>query len=153
MTKSLVFESENEVIAAAVKFMEERATYKGDPLSSPAQSRKILQLMIGDRESEVFTVLFLDSQHHLIKSEEMFRGTIDGSAVYPREVVKSALSFNAAAVIFGHNHPSGVVEPSAADKRITERLTNALALIDVKVLDHLIVAPDTSYSFAEAGLM
>lgn len=104
-----------------------------------------------DHEHEVFNVVYLDSQHMVLANEEMFRGTIDGSAIYPREIVKACIRHNAGAVIFHHPHPSGVCEPSSADRRITERLTSALALIDVRVLDHFITGNGESYSFAENG--
>jgi len=106
-----------------------------------------------EHEHEVFNVVFLDSQHSIIANEEIFRGTIDGAAIYPREIVKACIQHNAAAVIFHHPHPSGVCEPSLADKRITERLTTALATIDVRVLDHFITAKGEHYSFAENGQM
>jgi DNA repair protein RadC len=102
---------------------------------------------------EVFACLFLDNQHRVIAFEELFRGTIDGASVYPREVVKKALAANSAAVIFAHNHPSGVAEPSEADKHITQRLRQALGLIDVRVLDHFIVGEGRPFSFAEHGLI
>ena len=113
----------------------------------------MLRLRIGDKEREVFCVAYLDSQHCLIGVDELFYGTIDGAAVYPREVAKSALANNAAAVCFGHNHPSGAVSPSEADKRITKRLQDALSMLGIRVLDHIIVSPKESYSFAEHGLM
>jgi DNA repair protein RadC len=147
------FNSKKEVIAAAIQFVEEKARYTTDPLSSPKAMSDMLRLRIGDREREVFCVVYLDSQHSLINVEELFYGTIDGAAVYPREVAKSALAHNAAAVCLGHNHPSGVADPSAADKRITERLKDALALLDIRVLDHIIVGPKDTYSFAENGLI
>jgi DNA repair protein RadC len=147
------FTSKNEVIAAAIEFVEEKARYTTDPLSSPSAMSDMLRLRIGDSEREVFCVIYLDSQHRLIEVEELFYGTIDGAAVYPREVAKSALARNAAAVCFGHNHPSGQTDPSTADKRITERLKSALGLLDIRVLDHIIVSPNDSYSFAENGMM
>ncbi|MBG7617343.1 MAG: hypothetical protein IZT57_03090, partial [Chloroflexi bacterium] len=104
-------------------------------------------------EREIFCVLYLTSQHQLIEVEELFMGTIDGAAVYPREIAKAALRRNAAAVILGHNHPSGTTEPSAADKRITERITSSLGLLDIRVLDHVIVATNGAFSFAEEGLI
>ena len=104
-------------------------------------------------EHEVFAVLFLDSQHRLIEYVEMFRGTIDASPVYPREVVKEALRLNAAAVIFAHNHPSGMPEPSHADKAITVRLKEALAMVDVRTLDHIVIGSEDTASFAERGLL
>lgn len=102
---------------------------------------------------EVFLALFLDTRHRLIASEELFQGTLDGASVYPREVVKRALHHNAAAVIFAHNHPSGVAEPSADDERITRRLRDALALVDIRVLDHLVVGAGEAVSLAERGLL
>jgi len=122
-------------------------------LSSPQHTRRFLQHHLGARQREVFSCLFLDSQHRLIRCDDLFHGTLDGAAVYPREVVARALQYNSAAVIFAHNHPSGVAEPSAADKRITERLQAALALLDIRVLDHIIVGRGHEYSFAEAGLL
>ena len=98
-------------------------------------------------------MLYLDNQNRLLKSKELFRGTIDGAAVYPREVVKVALHFNAAAVILAHNHPSGITTPSEADKHITQRLRAALALVDIRTLDHVIVGQGAPYSFAERGLL
>lgn len=106
-----------------------------------------------NREHEVFSCLFLDNQHRLIAFEELFRGTIDGAHVYPREVVKRALQLNAAAVIFAHNHPSGSPDPSQADKSITSKLQHALAVVDIRVLDHIIVGGGNAYSFAENGLI
>lgn len=122
-------------------------------LSSQAKVRDFLSLTIGHLEHEVFVVLFLDAQNRLLVSDELFRGTLTQTSVYPREVVKRALRFNAAAVIFAHNHPSGVAEPSRADELLTAGLKQALALIDVRVLDHLIVAGRTTMSFAERGLL
>ena len=101
----------------------------------------------------MFACLFLDNQHRVIHLDQLFRGTIDGASVYPREVVKKALHHNAAAVIFAHNHPSGISEPSPADKQITEKLKQALALLDIRVLDHFIIADGQPYSFAEHGLI
>ena len=124
-----------------------------DVLSSPESTRLFLQHHLGGRSREVFSCIFLDSQHHVICCEDLFMGTLDGAAVYPREVAVRALQYSAAAVIFGHNHPSGVAEPSAADKRITERLQTALTLLDIRVLDHIIIGRGKGYSFAEAGLL
>lgn len=124
-----------------------------DILSSPQHTRRFLQLHLGARQREVFCCLFLDSQHRLIRCDDLFWGTLDGAAVYPREVVVRALQYSSAAVIFAHNHPSGVAEPSAADKRITHRLQAALELLDIRVLDHIIIGRGQEYSFAEAGLL
>lgn len=124
-----------------------------ESLTSPAAVRVQLRMAIGNLEHEVFVVLFLDAQNRLIAMEELFRGTLTQTSVYPREVVKRALARNAAALIFGHNHPSGVAEPSVQDQALTRTLAEALALVDVKVLDHFIVAPGACMSFAERGLL
>ena len=120
---------------------------------SPGVVRDYLQLQLADRPHEVFAVLFLDAQHRLIRFEEMFRGTLSQTSVYPREVLKQALALNAAAVILTHNHPSGVAEPSRADEHLTRQLSAALALIDVRVLDHVVVGREGSVSFVERGLL
>ena len=125
----------------------------GDVLSSPTQTRRFLQHHLGSHAREVFSCLFLDSQHRVLRCEDLFFGTLDGAAVYPREVAVRALQYNAAAVIFAHNHPSGVAEPSSADRRITERLCSSLALLDIRVLDHIIVGRGREFSFAEEGLL
>ena len=125
----------------------------GEVLTSPAQTRRFLQYHLGARDREVFSCLFLDSQHRLLRCEDLFLGTLDGAAVYPREVAVHALRYRAAAVILAHNHPSGVAEPSTADRRITERLCSALALLDVRVLDHIIIGRGPAFSFAEQGLI
>jgi DNA repair protein RadC len=125
---------------------------RGDALSNPAQTRRYLAMRLRDYAFEVFAALFLDNRHRVIALEELFRGTIDGASVHPREVVRRALHHNAAALIFAHNHPSGVAEPSEADRHITRRLKDALALIDVRVLDHFVIG-DEVVSFAERGLL
>lgn len=122
-------------------------------IGSAQQAKDLCQLSIALEEREVFGVMFLNAQHQLISFDILFKGTIDASAVYPREVVKAALLKNAAAVIFTHNHPSGSTEPSESDKTITKQLTCALSLMDVRVLDHVIVAQQGTYSFAENGLI
>ena len=119
---------------------------------SPARVREYLQLEIAHREQEIFMVLFLDAQHQLIAAEEMFKGSLSQTSVYPREVVKRALAHNAAAVVLAHNHPSGCAEPSSADAHLTQVLRNALALVDVRVLDHFVVTGNTVTSMAERGL-
>lgn len=126
---------------------------RGDALSSPRAVRDYLQLLLGVRQQEVFLVLFLDTQHRVIASEELFHGTLGQTSVYPREVVKRALAHNAAAVILAHNHPSGVAEPSQSDRMLTDALKQALSLVDVRVLDHFIVAAGKTLSFAEKGLI
>lgn len=130
-----------------------QALRRADALTSPAQCARYLRLRLRRREREVFAVVFLDSQHRVIEYEELFQGTVDGTTVHPREVVRAALKHNAAAVILAHNHPSGVAEPSQADVRITERLRQALSLIDVRVLDHLVVGDLEVTSLAERGML
>ncbi|OOZ39900.1 hypothetical protein BOW53_09885 [Solemya pervernicosa gill symbiont] len=125
----------------------------GDALTSPDQTRQYLTAQLRDYQHEVFAALLLDNRHQVIRFVELSHGTIDGASVHPREVVKTALSFNAAAVIFAHNHPSGIAEPSQADQRITEQLKAALALVEIRVLDHLIIGNGESHSFAEHGLL
>ena len=122
-------------------------------LTSPGAVRDFLRLSIASREHEVFVCLWLDAQHRVIASKELFRGTLTQTSVYPREIVKAALAANAAAVIFAHNHPSGAAQPSQADELLTRNLKEALALVDVKVLDHFIVAGNQAISFAERGLL
>ena len=124
-----------------------------DALSSPQAVREFLRLSLAGRAHEVFLVMFLDSQNRLLGSEELFRGTLTQTSVYPREVVKTALRYNAAGVIFAHNHPSGVAEPSRADELLTQTLKQALALVEIKTLDHFIVAGSRTISFAERGLL
>jgi DNA repair protein RadC len=136
----------------ARRHMEE-VLRKGDAITSPTITRTYLTSRLRGYAHEVFACLFLDNQHRVIEYEELFRGTIDGASVYPREVVKRALGLNTAAVIFAHNHPSGIAEPSEADKHITQRLKQALNLIDVRVLDHFIIGEGTAFSFAEHGLI
>ncbi len=125
----------------------------GDLLSSPELVRQYLSAQLRHQPREVFAVLFLDNQNRLITYEELFFGTIDGAAVYPREVVRRAMVHNAAALILAHNHPSGIAEPSQADQRITQRLQAALELIDVRILDHMVVGDLEVVSFAERGLI
>src|SRR5262245_1063432 len=122
-------------------------------LTSPGAVRDYLRIAIGGRPYEVFVCIWLDAQHRVIKFDEPFRGTLTQTSVYPREVVKMALQTNAAAVIFAHNHPSGVAQPSQADELLTHNLRDALALIEVKVLDHFIIAGNQAISFAERGLL
>lgn len=122
-------------------------------LTSPGSVRDYLRLSLSHREHEVFLCLWLDAQHRVLEAEELFRGTLTQTSVYPREVVKKALRVNAAAVIFAHNHPSGVAQPSQADELLTRNLKEALALVEVRVLDHFIVAGNQAISFAERGLL
>ncbi len=126
---------------------------RGDALSSSQATRAYLSAQLRGYSYEVFACLFLDNQHRVIVLEELFRGTIDGASVYPREVVKRALFHNAAAIIFAHNHPSGVNTPSQADKHITNKLQQALMLFDIRVLDHFIIGDGQPYSFSEHGIL
>ena len=142
----------DEVLHHARRVLSHRVR-RGATLSSPQAVKDHLRLQIGLLEHEVFTVIFLDSQHRLLALREMFRGTVTQTSVYPREVVKEALALNAAAVILAHNHPSGMAEPSRADEFITQTLKTALALVDVRVLDHFVVAGADVVSFAERGLL
>ena len=122
-------------------------------LATPEAVKDYLKLHFAGREYESFVVLYLDAQNCLIEVEELFRGTLTQTSVYPREVVKSALRFNAAAVMLSHNHPSGSVTPSRADEHLTQTLKAALALVDIRVLDHLVIAASNAFSFAEGGLI
>jgi DNA repair protein RadC len=126
---------------------------RGDVLDSPQATRDLLGMRMGHLSHEVFACLFLDNQHQVIHYEEMFRGTLDGASVYPREIVKRALELGAKALIFAHNHPSGIAEPSQADRDLTRRLQEALDLVDIRVLDHFIVGDGQPLSFAERGLL
>jgi DNA repair protein RadC len=125
----------------------------GDALRSPGAVRDFLRLTLIGRDHEVFVVVLLDAQNRVLACEELFRGTLTQTNVYPREVVKCALARNAAAVILAHNHPSGIAEPSHADEVLTQSLKQALALVDIRVLDHFIVAGNAALSFAERGLI
>lgn len=126
---------------------------RGDALGSPDDTRRFLLARLRDYPHEVFACLLLDNRHRVIAFEEMFRGTIDAASVYPREVVRLALTRNAAALIAAHNHPSGVAEPSRADELLTRRLKDALALVDIRLLDHFVVGDGEAISFAERGLL
>jgi DNA repair protein RadC len=141
----------------AVMEMARRALAQGlqaaPVFDSPSAVKDYLALQIGGREREVFAVLFLDAQHRLVAFEELFQGTLSQTSVHPREVVKRALALNAAAVVLGHNHPSGLAEPSRADEFLTQTLRQALALVDVRVLDHIVVGRGQVVSMAERGLM
>jgi DNA repair protein RadC len=145
--------TEDNIVAKALAILKERIRIPGVSISSPDDTIKYLTLKLAECEHEKFCVMFLDNRHRLIAFKEMFHGTIDGASVHPREVVKLALQFNAAAVVFSHNHPSGDPEPSRADKQLTGRLVDALALIDIRVLDHIIIGGIQSVSFAGRGLL
>ena len=140
-------------ILEAARQVVEKKMQRGASFSSPAAVKDYLRVKLAGFEHEVFAVLFLDTRHRLIDYVEMFHGTIDAADVHPREVVKAALRHNAAAVIISHNHPSGNPEPSGADEALTKRLKDALALVDVRTLDHIIVAGVRTTSFAEHGLI
>ena len=142
----------DQILEAARQAIEHKMQ-RGASFSSPVAVKEYLRAKLAGFEHEVFAVLFLDTHHCLIEYAEMFRGTIDSASVYPREVVKQALRLNAAAVIVSHNHPSGNSEPSAADKAMTSQLRQALALVDIRTLDHVIVAGTRTTSFAERGLL
>jgi DNA repair protein RadC len=143
--------AQQSVITKALNLVQERAASEGDFMTSPSDTLDYFRLFYaGKHEREHFALMLLDSQHRVLECSVIFSGTIDGASIYPREIVKAALYANAAAVILAHNHPSGQPEPSAADKRITERIKSALALLDIRVLDHIIVG-DSCYSFAESG--
>lgn len=145
--------AEPEAVLLEAKRVIARKFRRGRALTSPALAKEALIFELADREHEVFGMICLDNQHRIIESVELFRGTIDGASVFPREVVKTALDANAAAVMFYHNHPSGVAEPSQADQQITQRLKQAFALIEVRVLDHFIIGGTEAYSFSESGLL
>jgi DNA repair protein RadC len=145
--------SEQKIIKRALNILEARMQRPDYVVRHNEDAQSFLRLQMSELEHESFQVMFLNNQHGLIKLKELFRGTIDGASVYPREVVKATLQFNAAAVIFAHNHPSGKCEPSAADRHITQQLRDALSLIDVRVLDHIIIGDKETYSFAEHGLI
>lgn len=145
--------SDADIINQALSILENRLKEPQQTLTSTNEVRDFLKLQFNQMEHESFRVMFLNTQHRLIALEELSRGTIDEAAVYPREVVKAALKFNAAAVVLAHNHPSGLTDPSEADRKITQRLKDALALVDIRVLDHFIIADNETYSFAEHGMI
>ena len=140
-----------EEVAAA--YVECTAGTVGSTIRSPDDTSQFLMARLGTLEHESFCAIYIDNRHRVIAFEELFRGTIDGTSVYPREVVKEALKYNAAAIILAHNHPSGVAEPSQADERITTRLKAALELVDIRLLDHLIVGAGTNVSLASRGIL
>src|SRR6202166_261680 len=142
-----------DVLDRAQALIAQRFRSGAPVLSAPDRTREFLRLKLGTLEHEVFAVLFLDKRHRLIEYVELFRGTIDGASVHPREVVKLALAKNAAALVLAHPHPSGVAEPSQADELITQRLKEALALVDVRLLDHCLIAGGVATSFAERGVI
>lgn len=147
------YNSDDDIIAKALVILESRMGVREAVLTRSQATKDFLRLRMAELEHEVFCAVWLDSQHRVIKVEELFTGTIDGAAVYPREVVKKCLRHNAAAVIFAHNHPSGLAEPSQADVTITRRLIAAMDTIEVRVLDHIVVGGVGIVSFAERGLL
>jgi DNA repair protein RadC len=144
---------EDWIIRQAISLLEHRLFKAGSCLNSPAAVRDYLRLKLVAEPNEVFAAVFMDSQHKVLAYEPLFKGTVDQTSVYPRVVIQRALALNASALILAHQHPSGVTEPSAADRALTDRLKAALAMVDVRVLDHFIVGEGTPYSFAEAGLL
>jgi len=160
--QEMVCENEAQYVPAPIisaakelfaRALEEDISIHPISFNSPNVVKDYLRLVLGGRQQEVFMVLFLDAQHRLIASEELFHGTLTQTSVYPREVVKRALIHNAAAVMLSHNHPSGLAEPSSADRSLTEALKQALGLVDVRVLDHIVIGEQEALSFAERGLI
>ena len=143
--------SEDRLVAEVARILEARIV--GAELTKPNDAREFLRLRLGPLEHEAFSCLFLDTRHRVLEFSVIFRGSIASATIHPREVVKDALKLNAAAVIFAHNHPSGVAEPSAADMAITRKLVEALTLVDIRVLDHIVVGHAVEASFAELGLL
>jgi DNA repair protein RadC len=144
---------EDAIIANAIDILSRRLSSAGPAMGSPGAVKSFLTLKLAEQEREVFSALWLDARNRLIAYEAMFFGTLTHTSVYPREVVKAALKHNAASLIVAHNHPSGDPEPSAADRTLTDALKSALALVDVRMLDHIIVAGTRTLSFAELGLL
>lgn len=144
---------EDAVIARALKILRKRVENCNDVMASPQAVKQYLMLRLGQLDHEQFGVMFLDAQNRIISVDDLFRGTLTQTSVYPREVVKLALARNASAVILYHNHPSGSVQPSRADESLTQQLKSALALVDVRVLDHVIVGGGSTLSMAEKGLV
>lgn len=148
----LTASEQREITRLALSLLERRHQ-RGEALTSPDLTRTYLRLRLGERKNECFGMVFLDNRHRILHDEELFQGTIDGSSVHPRVVVQRCLELNAAAVILYHNHPSGVAEPSGSDQQITNRLLEALKLVDIRILDHLIVSAEETVSLAERGLI
>lgn len=147
-------ERERRIVERAFKVLEKSAVYRAEAMNSPGAVREYLRLRLGHLDHEEFHALWLDAQNHVIAFDALFSGTLTQTSVYPREVVKAGLAHNAAAVVLAHNHPSGLTAPSRADELLTRELKTALALVDIRVLDHFIVAGSTPpLSFAERGLL
>ncbi len=152
-TATQITETESRTLERAARILEKHTVRGRNAMTSPQAVRDYLRTRLACLPHEVFACLFLDSQHRVIACDVLFRGTLAQTSVYPREVVKAALARNAAAVIFAHNHPSGVAEPSRADELLTVSLKQALALVDIRALDHFIVAGSQVLSFAERGIL
>lgn len=148
-----MIKNEDQIIRQAITILETRFIHSGEFITNPEDAQHYLILKLAELEYEVFSVIFMNTRHEVIEYREMFRGTVNGASVHPREVVKAALALNASALIFAHNHPSGNPEPSQADRGLTERLSNVLEVLEIRVLDHLIVGDTSIYSFAENGLL
>jgi len=145
--------TDDDILHAAEGILEHKLMRTGQALTDPAASARYLKARLAAYPYEVFACLFLDNRHRVLAFEELFRGSIDGCSVHPREVIRSCIKHNAAAIIFAHNHPSGVSEPSAADRAITQRLKEALELIEVRCLDHFVIGSGTPTSLAQRGWM
>lgn len=143
----------SKIIRRALKILESRMTYETEFFCNPRDTKNYLRLNLGSNEREVFAVLYLNNRHQLISYEELFYGTIDGATIHVREIVKLGLKLNAAAIILAHNHPSGTCEPSKADETITRRIKEACALMEIRVLDHIVVSATDAVSMAERGLI
>jgi DNA repair protein RadC len=145
--------NQEKILKQAARILEHRATYNPEFMESPEAVKKMFACRLQMEKQEVFSVAFLDNRHRVIAVEDMFYGTINSAAVYPREVVRAAMKHNCAAVILSHNHPSGMAEPSRSDVEITKKLKQALSLIDVRILDHIIIGSGITTSLAERGEM
>ena len=143
---------DSEIVSAALGILAKRIA-KGSIIKNMEDAKKYLAVRFADLQHEVFAIVYLTNRHAVIACDEIFRGTIDGASVYPREVVKSALQYNAAALIIAHPHPSGICEPSQADELITTRIREACALLDIRLIDHIVISGDRAVSFAERGML
>ncbi len=153
ITASQLNNSEQDyVVSLAITILEERFK-PGETLTKPSDTCDYLRLLLGERKDEIFGCIYLDNRNQILSTEELFHGTIDGASVYPRVIVRRALEVNAACCMFFHNHPSGVTQPSEADVRITERLKKALATVDIRTLDHIIIGASETTAFSERGLI
>lgn len=148
----VITDVEAGIISQALKILESKMA-QGPKLTSPSMVREYLKLKVGGNHNEVFGVVLLDTQHNVLGLKELFYGSVDACSVYPRVLVQQVIAANASAVILFHNHPSGCVDPSSADKSITRKLVDALSLVDVRVLDHFVIGKTETFSFAENGLL